>query len=182
MPLQAHKLKVFATAEGDLIEGQAYFVGGAKAAGAAVAITDAEGHELARLTPDAEGGFSYRVDRRREYRVVANSLDGHVASWTIQPEELSSTLPLADPAKASADAQHNPALPEPAGLSQGVQDIALTEMVERAVARQVRPLREALVAYDDKVRMHDILGGIGYIAGIAGLGLWWRSRGAPGRR
>lgn len=179
---QAHKLKVFATAEGDRIEGEAYFAGGARAAGVAVLITDAEGHELARLTPDAEGRFHYRVERRREYRVVADSLDGHVASWTIRPEELSSSLPPADPAQTPPRVLAEPASPAPRTQSPDLRERALSEMVERAVARQVRPLREALVAYDDKVRLHDILGGIGYILGIAGLGLWWRSRAGTARR
>jgi len=185
LPAQAHKLKVFATAEGDRIEGEAYFAGGAKAAGVAVAITDGEGHELARLTPDAEGRFHYRVDRRREYRVVADSLDGHVASWTIRPEEFSSSLPQGDPAQTPPKVKVSAEPPSPAPQAQ-LPDLreraALSGMIERAVARQVRPLREALLAYDDKVRLHDILGGIGYIAGIAGIGLWWRNRGGTARR
>jgi nickel transport protein len=54
--------------------------------------------------------------------------------------------------------------------------------VERAVARQIRPLREALEAERSRARLHDILGGLGYIAGLAGLALWWRSRkGGPAR-
>jgi nickel transport protein len=48
--------------------------------------------------------------------------------------------------------------------------------IERAVARQVRPLREELLATRDALRLQDILGGIGYIFGLAGLALWWRSR------
>jgi nickel transport protein len=48
--------------------------------------------------------------------------------------------------------------------------------VEQAVARQIRPLREALQAHEERVRMRDILGGIGYIVGLAGLALWWSSR------
>jgi nickel transport protein len=52
-------------------------------------------------------------------------------------------------------------------------------MVEQAVARQVRPLREQLIAHQDRIRLQDLLGGIGYILGLAGLVLWWRSRSGP---
>ena len=48
--------------------------------------------------------------------------------------------------------------------------------VEAAVARQIRPLREELLATRDALRLQDILGGLGYIFGLTGLALWWRSR------
>ncbi|MEJ2456241.1 MAG: hypothetical protein P8103_19125 [Candidatus Thiodiazotropha sp.] len=60
---------------------------------------------------------------------------------------------------------------------QGVTEAAL----ERAVARQIRPLREALQGYEEQVRLRDIIGGIGYIVGLAGLGLWWGRRRKDGR-
>ncbi len=174
LPVSAHKLKVFATAEGDRIRGQAYFVGGAPAGGATVRITDGEGRELARLQPDAGGEFSYRVERRGEYRVVADSQDGHVASWTLQADEFASGLPGVAPEASSstraAGVVAGAATPVPPS-----QAVAL-DQVERAVARQIRPLREALQASEERARLHDILGGIGYIVGLAGLGLWWGGR------
>ena len=48
----------------------------------------------------------------------------------------------------------------------------LEARIERAIARQIGPLREELANYDDKVRWHDVLGGLGYILGITGLGCW----------
>lgn len=177
-PLQAHRLKVFATAEGARIEGTAYFAGGAKAGGAFISVQDARGRELARLKPDAAGSFSYAATRRMDYRLVADTRDGHQASWTVRADELPAALPApADGGKTSpqgATPRRDP-LPSPASAP-AAADSETVARVERAVARQVRPLREELEAYGDRVRLHDILGGLGYIAGIAGLGLWWRSR------
>jgi len=180
-PLYAHRLKVFATAEGARIDGEAYFVGGGRATGAVVSVRDAKGRELARLTPDAAGSFSYTATQRMDYELVADTRDGHRASWTVRADELPLTLPLPPDAKATTAAESEPSSlqqtkPPPAMPDDRELDI----LVERAVARQVRPLREQLTAYGDQVRLHDILGGFGYIAGIAGLGLWWRSRGQKG--
>ncbi len=175
LPVSAHKLKIFATAEGDRILGQAYFVGGAPASGAGIRITDGEGNELARLQPDAQGEFSYRVDRRMEYRVFADSQDGHVASWTLQADEFASSLPTEGATASSPEpaAEPQPQVETAAAPADGA--VTLTQ-VEQAVARQIRPLREAMQAGEERVRLHDILGGIGYIVGLAGLGLWWGSR------
>lgn len=48
--------------------------------------------------------------------------------------------------------------------------------IEKAVAHQVRPLREAFAQSQARAQLQDILGGIGYILGIAGLGIWWTGR------
>ena len=184
LPVQAHKLKVFATAEGDRIEGEAYFVGGAKAAGARIVIADAEGRELNRLMPDAEGHFSYQVSRRMDYLVIADSQDGHQARWTIRADELAAALPPAEAAEQTPAAME-PAIPlpseKPDAKTDGLASAAVVALVERSVARQIRPLREEIEAYGEQVRLRDILGGIGYIVGIAGLGLWWRSRQQAGK-
>jgi nickel transport protein len=169
LPLSAHKLKVFASAEGERIIGRAYFVGGAGASGAVIRIIDAEGRERARLEPDQEGNFDYQVERPMTYRVVADSLDGHQASWTLRAEEFSPAAPAGEEMPANEATLPGPdstTAPNPSQITQ----------VEQAVARQVRPLREALQAHEERVRMRDILGGIGYIIGLAGLALWWNSR------
>ncbi len=49
-------------------------------------------------------------------------------------------------------------------------------MIERAVARQLGPLRLQLEQQQDRARLSDILGGIGIIFGLAGITMWWRSR------
>jgi len=178
LPLQAHKLKVFATADGEKILGRAYFVGGAGANGALVTIQDAEGRELARLDPDDAGNFSYRVERRMSYRVLADSRDGHVASWILRAEEFSpnlpggtgETTPVSGPPVASAQKEAD------AATGEGELRPAMEARIERAVARQIRPLRFDLQAHDERVRLRDILGGIGYIVGLAGLALWWNGR------
>lgn len=215
--LQAHLLKVFASAEGDRIQGSAYFAGGAKASGAQIHVQTADGRVLARLTPDAQGAFSYQARVRADHVLVADSGDGHVARWTVRAEELPDGLPGPAPGQvrpqpllpeltnrhppplvpelsqahgdhahdADPDHEHDhdhdhAAMPPP--LMSELADAriptdgSLVALVEEAVARQVRPLREQLLAHDERVQLRDILGGIGYILGLAGLVLWWHAR------
>jgi nickel transport protein len=53
--------------------------------------------------------------------------------------------------------------------------------VEQAVARQLRPVREELAAAQGQAGLRDILGGLGWILGIAGVLLWRRHRPGGGR-
>ncbi|MDD3518337.1 MAG: hypothetical protein PHQ14_08310 [Chromatiales bacterium] len=182
LPAQAHLLKVFAYAEGAQIEGNAYFAGGGKAGGAHIQIFAGDDRLLAEPAPDAEGNFRYTARERIDHRIVANTGDGHRAEWTITAEQLPPTLPAPG---GAANVASMPAAEKSAGVPATTADDSVTNVtadeiearVARAVAAQLRPLREELQRHDEQVRLRDVLGGIGYILGLAGLVLWWRSRG-----
>ncbi len=176
-PAQAHKLRVFAAAEGPLITGSAYFAGGGAAGGARIRVLDAQGRTLAEPTPDAAGRFSYRAKAAADLLILAETGDGHRAEWPIPASDLSGSFPTggagtpAQPAAAPTAPAAAPPTPAPTGA-----DPLLTTAIEGAVARQIRPLREELQSFQDQARLRDILGGLGYIFGLMGLALWWRSR------
>ncbi|ARJ66223.1 hypothetical protein WV31_11435 [Magnetospirillum sp. ME-1] len=153
-PAQAHKLKVFATVEGAEIAGSAYFVGGEKAAGVPGRIQGADGSLVAGFATGPDGGFRQKVTMRMDHVVTVESEDGHAAQFTIPAAEFPPSLPEG---KAVAPAGDSAAL-------------------EAAIARQIRPLREQLDAYEAKIRLHDLMGGIGTIFGLFGCWAWLQSR------
>lgn len=156
-PAQAHKLKVFATVEGAEIVGSAYFVGGEKAVGVPGRLIGADGASQNFLT-DAEGGFRLSVPSRQGYSVLVEAEDGHAAVIDLPADGFAPALPQGKSSPAA-----DPAVVEAAAL-------------EAAIARQIRPLREQLDAYEAKTRLHDVLGGIGIIFGLFGSWVWLQSR------
>ena len=179
LPAHAHKLQVFAFADGARIEGSAYFAGGGKAADSRIRIDDAAGQTLAELTTAADGSFEYLARAPIEHRIIAFSGDGHRATWRIGAAELAGGFPdrggAAEP--SSPPSAERAARPEPQPATQ-VSDDILRTAIDQAVARQITPLRQELLALRNDLRLQDILGGIGYIFGIAGLAMWWRARSA----
>lgn len=172
-PALAHRLQVFAFADGGRIEGSAYFAGGGGAAAVSrIRILDTQGRLLAELAPDSQGAFGYQARAAEDHLVVAETGDGHRAEWRVSAAELGPGFPGGAPQAADGLAgppsQHLPAGAE------------LAVLVEQAVARQVRPLREELALAQGRAMLRDVLGGIGYILGLAGLLVWWRSRRASG--
>ena len=87
-PSQAHRLQVFASVDEDQIQGRVYFVGGHPARGVEVELLDAEGKRVAELSSDDEGRFRVSAPAAQDYRVVAQSSDGHRAEWPIAASEL----------------------------------------------------------------------------------------------
>jgi nickel transport protein len=183
-PALAHKLQVFAFAEGARIAGSAYFAGGGAASGARIEVLDGEGNRLAELVPDGEGRFVYSVQAPVDHLIRAITGDGHQAEWHVTAAELTAgfgsegsiveAAPRPDHGDLSGIVETDASLIPAA--SAATLDPALEAAIERAVARQIRPLREQLVVAEDRIRFQDILGGIGYIMGLTGLALWWASR------
>uniref|UniRef100_Q07Q71 Cobalt ABC transporter permease n=1 Tax=Rhodopseudomonas palustris (strain BisA53) TaxID=316055 RepID=Q07Q71_RHOP5 len=177
----AHKMKLFATAEAAVVSGRVYFSPGGQALDAQVTATTPDGATVFVGRTDQQGAFHFEVLRRVDHRLTADGGDGHEASFTIKATELPASLP-ADPTSSSAS------VPPPTPSSDPPPAIAavtapaepatadLAALIEQSVARQVRPLREQLDSYQEAVRWHDVLGGIGYIIGLAGLAYGFASR------
>nr|WP_093192351.1 hypothetical protein [Thiocapsa sp. KS1] len=183
-PAVAHKLQVFAFAEGARISGSVYFAGGGAASGSRIEVRDGEGRTLAELTPDGEGRFVYPAQAPVDHLIRAITGDGHQADWLVPAAELASGFGSEGSTVEGAEGAHRSA---PSGIGateasstpashMATLDPALEAAIERAVARQIRPLREQLIAAEDRIRLQDILGGIGFIMGLTGLALWLTSR------
>jgi nickel transport protein len=175
LPCLAHALKIFATAEGQTINGSVYFRRGAPLADIQVHAYDPDGKLLLTASTDTGGRFTMEASRHRELRLVAKTLEGHRAEFI---------LPVAQPAPAPETGN----LPEeisregrPA-LRMSPDEEALTLVVERAVARQLLPLQEQLDRYGQRLRFQDIVAGLGYILGIAGVALYWAARKQLGKK
>lgn len=161
-PAWAHKLKVFAAAEGSVIVGTAYFAGGGKAMDSAGRLLAPDGTVIAPFRTDGDGGFRLPVALRQDYRVAVDSGDGHVAEALVAAAELPEALP---PGAASAP------------IARAAAPVAaVPDQFEAAVARQIMPLRRQIDALEERTRFSDIVGGIGTIFGLFGVAAWVAAR------
>jgi nickel transport protein len=177
--VHAHKVKVFAWADGADISGYVYFPGGARAQNVRVIFYGPEDKSLGETVTNKKGEFTFTAQYKCDYRVVADIGDGHQAEYTIPASELPDNLavlgsgskPAAREEAASAPVMKGPAASgiEGEGVSAPLSESRLAALVEKAVMKQVLPLREQIEQYEEKIRLHDILGGIGYIIGLMGI-------------
>ena len=205
----AHKLKAFATAEGPVVSGYAYFAPGGRAQQADVSITGPGGVEVLKTGVNDQGEFHFVAKQRVDYTITVDGGDSHVASFTIHAGDLPDSLPAptdgkilpldppgAAPVAASADtmspSQGDQAPPSGAAsaplaaASSGLvvtDQAALRAMIRESVAREVNPLREQLDAFQEQVGWRDVVSGLGYIFGLCGVayffGTWRSNRKTP---
>lgn len=181
-PAYAHTLYVFAQTEGNTIQGEAYFRGRIPAKGLKVTALDPANEAIGSTTTDDEGKFTLEARFRCDHRLLVDTGDGHGAEYTILAAQLpadlpsragaaeSSTTPAADASPVVIPEAQPPADPpaKPVDASTG----ALHDQIALNRAEIVR-LQRSLVDFQQQTRLRDVLGGIGYIVGLAGVAFYF---------
>lgn len=188
-PCYAHKVKMFASAENNVITGYVYYTTGGKPKKATVLVEDQRGDRLGEVMTNENGEFTFRAEIRQDHRFILELADGHYATFTLTADELPESLPAAETEQVAPPKGRQHAEQEGERISSinekllpqnnSALQISLEELekiIDKTVNKQIRPLREQLEKYEEKIRLHDILGGIGYIIGLMGLGYFLSTR------
>jgi len=164
LPALAHRVQVLAYPSGGEIVVEAT-VGNNEPVTRGSEVTVAKsvnGDILLRGETDRQGRFKFPVpdlSPNTGLLITVNSGMGHVGSSTLPPEELKGQQ-LSEPTKKK----------ERKESSLSPEEQRLSDLVSRAVAREVEPLKRMLAKkMDSGPSMRDIIGGIGWLVGIGGL-------------
>ncbi|HIE11273.1 MAG TPA: carboxypeptidase regulatory-like domain-containing protein [Kiritimatiellae bacterium] len=150
--VHAHRLVLFATRGSSGIVGRAFFSGGSPAAGIPVRAQDASRRRLAEVRTDRQGRFFIAGLPAGSLVLVGETADGHLSEFRL-----------------SAGDEHAP------GVAQGSAAVAGQSSSRMA---QIEALLQRL---ETRIYLRDILGGIGYIAGVWGTWALVLARRAGGR-
>jgi len=178
----AHDIRMSARVEGRQIVGKVYVRGGGAVAGAKVMAFDPHSRELASTHTDEQGLFRLPVRRRCDHRLLADAGDGHGAEYLIKASLLPEDLPAAGDASGPSLArpQQLPAAEDGSNrrtVNAAFQAPATATECDASVVKELRAeiddLRQQLDHYRQRVRLLDVLGGIGYILGLTGIAYYW---------
>jgi nickel transport protein len=185
-PVLAHRVTVFAWVEGGTVHTESAFSGGRKAVGAEIEVLDAEGNRLLTGKTDEEGRFSFPVPKVADLTVTLGAGMGHGATWTVTEEEIRAAggAPVS-PSGTPASPPVPPARSEETAVSSSgaVPSLeAIRRVVEKAVEEKMGPVNVRLARMEQRgPGVTEIVGGIGYILGLAGIAAWVSARRrAPG--
>ena len=175
----AHKVNVFAYVEGNTIFTESYFNDGRKCRDSIIEVFNEKGEKILDGETDLEGKFSFPVPSRTGIVIRLSSSAGHRAEYTIPEAELPGGATDSPPAAGTV----TPEVPNQPTLAPGTPDqqahltmAEVEEAIDRALARQVAPIRRELEESRARARFSDIVGGIGYIIGLVGLVMYFRSK------
>ena len=185
IPAYCHKIRVFAYSEGDTIIGETSLSGGKKAQQTTIIVSDkVSGRQLLTTKTDDNGLFSFPVpEEARENRlallIIADAGEGHRNQWLLDAADY---LPEAgdESTTDNAGVQESAAPPiEPASTpsAPALEEERLRLIIEESVAGQLSPIKRQLAEMSEKkISLQDILGGLGYIIGLAGIAAYFKSQ------
>ncbi|MGC9449436.1 cobalt ABC transporter permease [Cereibacter johrii] len=171
LPTFAHKVIASVYPAGAAIEGEIGFSNGDMAANHRVAVTDPEGRPLGEVVTNAAGAFTFTPAEPVAHIFHANLGAGHVAEVTMPAEAVAALLGKATPATPPGPGAI-PLAAAPAGAAAGVSRDEIAAMLRD----ELRPRRQEISAYKEKIDLQTILGGLGWIAGLFGLGFYLAAR------
>lgn len=159
----------------DNIEGEVGFSNGVMAeAGLPVTIVNDAGEEIASTVTVEGGTFSFAPTTYQNHTVIVDMGSGHKKEFVLDKSELPETL------KSNIDEVASNSMTttnqSQSSLSTGLSSAELSKAIELAVAKQVKPLNQSINELKNKSGWRDVIGGIGYIFGLCGVGIWLTSR------
>jgi nickel transport protein len=170
-PAMAHKISIFAWVEGETVFTESYFFGGKKIEGGLVEVFDPAGQKLLEGKTDQEGTFSFSIPEKTDLRLVLTASMGHRAEFTLKVEKAdeAAPAPTAEPVKTTGE-------PSPDTITVDMRQ--LRAIMEETMDQRMKPIYRSLAdaQREENPSLSDIIGGIGYIIGIMGLVLYFRSR------
>jgi len=184
---QAHKIRIFAWEESGTIKTETKFGSGRSGINAVVTVTNRENNEvLLSGKTDDKGAFSFPIPEtakanRYNLNIVVNSGDGHKGSWFLDAADYLGTGPdTTPPAPLSPDTPKISDNQQPSSSTYVINDQQLSRLIESALEKKLAPIKRSLAEQQEKKpTFQDILGGIGYILGLAGIAAYFKSKTKP---
>jgi nickel transport protein len=170
----AHKVNVFAYAEGGQIKGEGYFPGGDKAQDSLVELWDAQGKVVASTRTDRRGEFTLSPlpGASPPLKVVVKASMGHQGDYTLGARV--SQAP--EPATAARTPRQTMGGTVTAPPDPGEGD--LETRLARLLDNRLEPLTTQIAKMNAErgVSVHDVVAGLGYILGLLGLAAYLKNR------
>lgn len=178
LPLNAHKVTIFAWVEGNMVYTESKFSGGRKAKEAVVEVYDNDGKKLLAGKTGENGEFAFKIPKKTALKVVLIAGMGHRGEWIIPLDEIApgmSRLPASDK-RVNTESKKTGVSPQPV-MQSSLTVEEIQSVIENALDLKLKPLMK-LTAESRKQgpSVSDIFGGIGYIAGLVGVAVYFHFR------
>jgi len=184
----AHRVGIFCWVEGDKLHTQSKFQPGGPVKGGRLQIViPATGDVLATGTTDLKGEYTFAIPARArekglDFRVILVAGSGHKGHWDVPAAEYMDGADIETKSSVPAPKAESSApplageVPADSRMS-GISLEALQKLLDRELDRKLAPVKRSLAKMqEDRPSVSEVIGGIGYIFGIMGFVLYFKSK------
>lgn len=168
----AHKVYIYAWWEGDTVQTESYFGAKKKVKDGSIQVFDLSGQKILEGRTDEKGMFSFVPGQKTDFRIVVGAGMGHKNECILKAEESSTDL-VTERGPVQTEATTVAALPQRETDVEQIKTI-----VEQVLDSRLKPvMRElAMIRKEKEPSLNEIIGGVGYIFGLMGLAMYFKSR------
>lgn len=184
-PALAHKIHVFAWVSGNTVTVESNFSEDRPLIKGTVTVLDNKSKVvLLEGKGDEKGLFSFQIPvaaraEALDLLIVVAGGEGHKNHWLLGAEEYlseASPAPLAPALPTASDPPVSRDASKKAGKI-GLSPTEIQQMLEKVLTQELAPIKRSLAKAEERqTSLPDIIGGIGYLLGLAGLIAWLRNR------
>jgi len=171
-PALAHRVNIFAYVEGDSVYTESYFNDGRKAVGSRIVVYDNVDTQLLEGVTDEEGLFAFRIPKMEDLKIVLVASMGHRNEYELSRSELDG-----EEAESKGPTERTPT--DESRVMAQVDEDRMARLIDQSLERRLAPLVATMTRMQraqEEPDLRDIIGGIGYIVGLAGLVMYLRGR------
>jgi nickel transport protein len=176
----AHRIVLFAYVEGNTVFTESYFSDGKKCRNSRIEVFDKSGGKLLEGKTDENGEFSFEPPKKMDLRIVLTASMGHKDEYIIPAAELQGEAEGKPPGAESHKAAEKAFQPEKGSSARQLTPREVEQIrmvVEEALDKKLKPIRTHLLEQKNEgVSFIQVMGGIGFILGIMGIILYFKSR------
>ena len=191
---QAHKIRVFAYAGDGKITAEAAFSSGRPAKNSQVTVHNGNGDTLLTGTTNDKGIFRFTIPRQAkatgmDLKIVVDVGEGHRGSWLLNASDYggaqSADSAVGSSAKNSYNGESNEkssgegssAAPPATPSANNPNCQGIEAAVETIITKELAPLKRMIAQQRvHQTSLQDIIGGLGYILGLAGILFYFKAK------
>lgn len=177
-PGVAHKVNIFAYAEGHTVYTESYFPDGRKVEGGKVVVYDSLENKLLEGVTNKEGQFNFKIPKMDDLNITLLASMGHKNTYVLEKEELAEGREQKSEDKKNIEDRDKKIDRKKEDRGQKIEKIDMEQLkriINASLDERLKPIMQKLKKQKE-VSFREIIGGIGYIFGIFGLILFFISR------
>ncbi len=179
--VMAHRINVFCWVEEAKIQCYAKFSTGNPVKEGDYKVYDSKGKLIFEGKGDAKGNFTYKIpkdilEHPQDLKVECIAEMGHKNFWVVKKEEL---MPSSEGEVEEESSPPEEGVSSPQTKTQvvGIDKKEMEQIVTKVLEKELAPIKMDLAMLKEHpIQIRDVLGGIGYILGIMGIFLYFKSR------
>ena len=176
----AHKVILFAYTEGDKVFTESYFNDGKRCRNSTIEVFDNTGKKLLEGKTNNDGEFSFKAPGEKDLRLVLTASMGHRSEYTVSSGDFGHSIEKGKPSSVQGEILKDDITEKKEAVTEQIYPADLKQirsLMEETLDKKLRPVMKLLAeSREPGVSFTQVIGGIGYIFGILGVVMYFKSK------